>query len=323
MPLSNAELEIVTRDYLLADGKQATDIYFETSWLMQYLMKQQKGLWKLFGGGRKVKVPLKYDGAEAGFYQRNDTLSEDERQNITAAYFELRHAFGNATIYRADELQNAGEEAEVELVQSKIEDAMESCRDTVAKQLYAAGGDNSPYLTGLLSLCNENADLAYGELTENGVVAKDGSKPWEGKLLTTPAVISLDTIREMRRTAKVKGKKPDIGVTTDLLWDKIAGILQVQQRFTSDKPTAEAGFQNLVIEGMTLTVDDYMPSGHLFCLNSKHVGFAVHRKGYFARTPWKDLTSGAQGRSMKILWDGNLISNNRKAHIGRSNLSAA
>jgi hypothetical protein len=40
------------------------------------------------------------------------------------------------------------------------------------------------------------------------------------------------------------------------------------------------------------------------------------------RTPWANLQSAdVMGRSMKILWDGNWICNNRKAHKAHSNLS--
>lgn len=319
--LSNPELEIITNEYLLADDKKATDIYFETAWLLNYLMKQQKGLWKRPAGGNRIKVPLKYDGAEAGFYSRSETLSEDDRQNITAAYFGWKHAFGNATLYRSDELENAGEYAEVEYVTSKIDDAMESCRDILAKGLYNSAGDNSKLLTGLLSLLSENADLSYGNLTENGVVSQDGQKPWEGKLDSTSEAISLDVIRNLRSDAKVKAKKPNLCVTTETLFNKIMAILQVQQRFTEDKEVAKAGFTGCEFEGATIAVDDYIPSGYFIGLNTKHIGFAIHSKGYFARTPWQRLASGAQGRTMKILWDGNIICNNRKAHKGHSNLS--
>ena len=80
-----------------------------------------------------------------------------------------------------------------------------------------------------------------------------------------------------------------------------------------DEETAKAGFTHLVYEGMILAADDFCPAGHAFALNTKYLGFAIHQNGFFARQPWVDL-AGPAGRSMKILWHGNLICSNRKAH---------
>ena len=232
--------------------------------------------------------------------------------------------FGNATLYRADELQNAGEYAEVDNVINKIETAQESCRDQIAKNLYNAAGDDSKLITGLLSLTSESTGVAYGTLTEAGLVAVDGTTPWEGKTNVTAENISPDVVRTLRSDAKINGGangKPDIIMTTETLYNKLSSILQVQQRFTTADAMAKAGFTGLSLDGCMIGVDDFINSGYAIALNSKHVGFAVHAKGYFARTPWQALTSGAQGRTMKILWDGNLVCNNRKAHKAHSNLS--
>ena len=94
MALTYAELESITSDYFMADGKKATDIYFNTSFLLDWLMNKKKGLWKRPPGGYKIRVPLMYDGAEGGFYSRSDPLSSDDRENINAAYFGWKHTYG-------------------------------------------------------------------------------------------------------------------------------------------------------------------------------------------------------------------------------------
>ena len=94
----------------------------------------------------------------------------------------------------------------------------------------------------------------------------------------------------------------------------------MQQRFVTDDGVASAGFTHLVYEGMVLAADDYCPAGHCFAINTNYLGFAIHQNGFFARQPWVDL-AGPAGRSMKILWHGNLICSNRKAHACHSNLS--
>ena len=102
MALPFEELESITNDYFLLDGGKATDVYFDTSFLLNYLMKQQKGIWERPPGGEKIRIPLEYDGQEAEFYSRGETVSSDDRESINAAYFDWRDAYGNATVYRID-----------------------------------------------------------------------------------------------------------------------------------------------------------------------------------------------------------------------------
>ena len=325
MSLTFTEIESITEDYFLADGKKASDIYFDDSFILDYFMNKKKGLWKRPPGGRSVRVPLSYDGQEAGFYDRADALSSDDIESINAAYFGIKHAYGNATIYRTDELQNTGEYAQVEMVVQRLEGAQKSARKQIASNIYGANADSSKNITGLRAMCSETTTTSYGNIAEADLVAQDGTTPWEGKTDSTTEAISLDVIRTLRSNAKIgdgRAGKPDIGLTTETLFNKVSAILQVQQRFTADTETAKAGFTNLVFEGMIMAADDYCPSGYLFGVNSAHAGFAIHKLGFFTRTPWANLQSAdIMGRSMKVLWDGNWICDNRKAHEAHSNLS--
>jgi len=324
MALPFGELESITNDYFVAEGGKATDIYFYTSFLLNYLMKQQKGLWERPDGGRLIRCPLEYDGQESGFYARGDTISSDDRESVNAAYFEWKHAYGNATIYRIDTLKNSGEYAEVQLVVQRVGGAQKSLTKTLADSIYDDAGGAAERLTGLRACCNETTTTAYGGIQEADLVAADGTTPWEGKTNSTTASITLNIIRTLATDAKVrdgKGGKPDLCVTTEALWNVIADILQVQQRFTEGVETAKAGFTGLYFEGKDIFPDDYCPSGYMFAINSNHMGFAVHRDGYYMRSKWKVIPDSPEDKTMKIYWDGNMICNNRKAHKAHSNLS--
>lgn len=325
MALTFTEIEAVTNDYFMADGRKAVDIYFDDCFLVDYLMKKQKGIWKRYSGGKRIRIPLSYDGQEGGFYTKASTLSSDDVESVNAAFFYQKHAYGNATIHRNDELENAGPEAEVDLVVSKVEGAQKTARKYIGSNIYSAAADGDAEITGLRSCCFGADTVAYGGIVANDLVATDASKPWIAKDTTTSESISLAVIRTLASSCKIgdgpKGK-PDLGTMPEALFNIVSGILQVQQRFTQDQDTAKAGFTHLVFEGKILASDDYVPSGYLFLLNTAHIGFAIHTQGYFARTPWGDLTPvGTPAKTMKIFWDGNLVVNNRRAHAGHSNLS--
>ena len=334
MALTFNELQAITNDYFIMDGRKAIDIYFQDSFLMYKFMDKKAGLMERPSGGKTYRIPLEYDGQEGGFYSRGETLSSDSKEIMNAAFFYPKHAYGNATIYRSDEQENAGDYAEVQLVTQHIAGAQKTCRKNIAKNLYGNNTDADKNITGLVKCCFGSTSIAYGSIIETDLVASEATAPtggtlypWHAVNTTTTEAIGLAVIRTLRSSAKIgdgANGKPNVGVTTEALFNIVSGVLQVQQRFTEDKDTVKAGFTNLVFEGMTLAADDYVPSGYLFVLNSKHYGWAIHRNGFFERTPWGDLSnapSGVAGKTMKIFWDGNQVVSNRRAHAGHSNLS--
>jgi len=325
MSLTFTELEAVTNSYFAANNKKAVDIYFDDSFLADRWLKGKKGLFLRPPGGKNIRVPLSYDGQEGGFYSRADVLSSDDRESINAAYFNWKHAYGNATVYRTDELENANVYAEVELVNSKLEGAQKTIRKWIAQNFYAANGDSSALITGLRSMCSESAGVAYGHIAENDLVSNDGTKPWEGKTNTTEEAISLPVIRTLRSDAKIGNGaqgKPNLVTMPEDLFNVIKGILETQKRYVDDPDTAKAGFVHVVFEGAILAADDYCPSGYAAAINEAHAGVAIHSQGFFVRTPWANLlAAGIAARSTKILFDGNMICNNRKAHKMHSNLT--
>lgn len=327
MALTYTELQAITNDYFMADNKKAIDIYFNSSFLMYKFMDKKAGIIERPSGGLKYRIPLVYDGQEGGFYSRGETLNSDAKDILNAAYFWPKHAYANATIYRSDEQECGGEYAEVQLVNQHLEAAQKTVRKKIAQAIYLNNSDTAKEVTGLLACCFGSDSVAYGGIVATDLVDSDGNYPWVAKDTTTTEAIGLSVIRTLRSSAKISdgaGGKPDIGITTETLFNIISGILQVQQRFTEDKDTAKAGFTNVVFEGQTITADDYLASGYFLSINSKYYGWAIHKDGFFQRTPWGDLTnapSGVAGKTMKIFWDGNQVVSNRKAHAGHSNLS--
>jgi hypothetical protein len=325
MALTYEELNSITNDYFAIQGKKAVDIYFYTSWLMMFLMQRQGGLWERPTGGEKIRVPLEYDEQVSGFYVRGDTISSDDRESVNAAYFDWKHCYSNATVYRIDGLKNAGDYAKVQLVTQRVGGAQKTVRKTLAGSIYDDHGGAGSRLTGLRACCSETAGTAYGGIAENDLVANDGTKPWEGKTTTTTENLTLNVIRTQASNAKVRdgvNGKPDLYVTTETLWNVVSDILQVQQRFTDQKSAAaKAGFTALWFEGKDVVADDFCPSGYSFALNSAHIGFAVHASGYFVREAWGKIPDSPGDKAMKIYWDGEMIVDNRKAHQAHSNLS--
>jgi hypothetical protein len=212
----------------------------------------------------------------------------------------------------------------VSLVAQRTAGAQKSLTKLLAGSIYDLPGGSTKRLTGMRALCHATTSLAYGNIAEADLVSVDGSTMWKGRVVSTTTTLILNTIRTAKSTAKLRdgaNGKPDLAVTTETNWNTIADILQAQQRFTEGVKTAKAGFSGLHFEGTDIFPDDFCPASHMFFINSKHVGFAIHKEGYFMRTNWKIIPDSPEDKTMKIYWDGNLICNNRKAHIMYSDIS--
>jgi hypothetical protein len=320
-----AQLEAVTNDYFMIEDGKAEDNYFETSFLLDYFLKQKKGIFKRPSGGIQIRVPIRYDGNKAGFYTRGGTLDSTKREAITEVHFAWKHCYSNGTILRVDELKNSGPEAMIDLLTEELEGAQESIRDILATSLYNGLEGDTENLTGLNSMTNTTATVAYGGYSSNDIVSSDGTKVWTGKGSSAATVLNLAVLRDIK-TASAYGKgknlEPDMIATTEALFNQLRAILQVQQRFTEGVKTAKAGFNGVHFEGTDVFPDRYCPASNLYALNSKHCGFAVHTKGYFVRQPWEFIAGSARDKTMKIFFDGNFVSNNRRAHYRHSNMTA-
>lgn len=197
-------------------------------------------------------------------------------------------------------------------------------RDTLATSLYSGLEGDSENLTGLNSVCDTTSSTNYGGYAEDDIVSADGSKVWAGQGSSTTTTLSLSELRDIKTAAAYgKGKmaRPDFMATTEANYDTLLNILQVQQRFTEGVHTAKAGFNGVHFEGTDVFPDRYCPSSNLYALNSKHVGFAIHKKGLFQRTPWEFIAGSARDKTMKIFFDGNFVCNNRRANYRHSAIS--
>lgn len=323
MGFTDAEIAAVTQDYFAS--KSATDIYFTDSVLINKMLKGKEGLYREIPGSEYIREPIVYDVAEGGAWGKFDSLKNSDRQMVDAAKFTHKNYDGVAVLNQVSEWENSGEEAIIKLVTVKIQGAQNRVSQDLGKDFYSNASDDAKTLTGILGMCDSTATRTYGGLTTNDVVSADGTKPWVGNTNSTSTVISLEAIQSLRSSAKVGNgdkDKPGLYLTTQTLWDKVERILQIQQRFVQADEIKTLGFTGLMIAGGALVVDDYCPAGHMFALNMRFIGFGVQAGVNFQKTPWIQSTAPLS-RSMHILWRGNLLCNNRRAHAVHTALTTS
>jgi len=318
------QLEATTNDYFqMKDGK-AEDLYTEMSFLCNYHLKDKKGNYKTHKGGRKIKIPIRFDGNASGFFTRGTPLDSTKQQAVTSVYLNWKYAYGNATIYQIDSWENAGPEAQVDLIFEEIEGAQIGLNKILATSLYNGLEGDSSNLTGLNSITDTTATTDYAEYSSNDIVSADGTKVWTGLGSSTTTGLSMNAIRTIRTAAAYgdgKLSEPDIISTTETNYNTIKNILSVSQQFTEGVKTAKAGFSGVYFEGCDISPDRYCPASNLYAVNTKHLGFTVNPDALFKRQKWQVIAGSPNDRTMKLVFGGNLTCNNRRSCYRHSDIS--
>jgi len=324
MALEYTELQAVTDDYV---AKQTEDIYFYENVLLYLLMGKGKMATNLAGptagktvdGGKKLKQILEIDEGHSGSYGNTTKIPLSKKDIFNAALFDWAGYYGSNSIDLDDQVQNSGDAALIDLVYGKLQNIQKTIRKKMGADIYSSAADNDSFV-GLGDLFNTTSSTEYGNIAEDDV------DDWAANVITGAKVMGFSFLQELRREAKIgnnKSGKPNIYVTTETLMDAFTNSLQVQARY-SNTDLANAGFNNVLFEGVPVVSDDNQTANYVDGLNLEFLKILTHEKYQFTKPEWK-VTSVEQPDSFSanVRWIGQLVCSNRKAHARANNVSAS
>lgn len=267
----------------------------------------EKGAKMTVDGGRTIVVPITYaKNSTVAPYASYGIIDTTPQDNETAAEYGWSQYAGSIAISGKEMRQNSGSKTKlINLLEAKTKNAENAMRekldiDLFGAQLTNANGDNG--LNGLQSLVdttsvvgNINSTLAANSFWDAQTTAS-GSFATQG----------LDNMRTTYNNCTIDGMGgPDLGLTTQTIFEYYEKGLQTQQRFTDTK-TLDGGFENLKFKGMTLMWDSKCNSGTMYFLNSDALKLAVHPDGDLKVTDF--IKPGNQDAKVaNILFMGNTV----------------
>jgi hypothetical protein len=256
MALTYGELSSITQNFLVP---KLVDNVFDSNVLLSRARKK----WYEKGSGLQVQQPLAYaTTTAAGRFSGADTLNNTPNDQVTAATWDWKQYYASIQITRLDELKNSGKEAVINLVKSKVQLAEKSLASLMGTDLFAAG-TTANSIVGVKGIC-------AGSGTTYGNISKTDYSWWRGQQDTTTTAITYPKLRDMLGNLSIDNDKPSLIITTKAIYSDIVALLQPQQRFT-DAKTADAGFQNVLVEGLPVVQDSHCPSGYIYLLNESYI----------------------------------------------------
>ncbi len=290
---------------------------------------------KPFDGGVAIIQELEY--AENGTYKRYagyDVLNISPSVVLSAAQFSISQAAVAVSINGLEELQNAGEEKMIDLLDQRVGNAERTFRNNLSNDCYSNGSaDGGKQLDGLQALV---ADTPTGGTV--GGIDRNTWGFWQNQSFSfagnslTPGLATIQTAMNRLWLATARGPdRPDLIIADNTYWRYYLESLQPIQRITSDR-MASAGFASLKFmdadvvfdggfqgntgllatptSGSTWTSGTGAPSSHMYFLNTDYIFLRPHKdRNMVPLSP--DRFSVNQDAMVRLIgWAGNMTMSN-------------
>jgi hypothetical protein len=277
--------EIVTTTLRNRTGKLADNISKNNA-LLNRLKK--RGKIKTVSGGRTIVQELEY--AENGTFKRYsgyEALNISPSDVFTGAEFNYAQAAVAVSISGLEMIQNSGENAIIDLLESRIANAERTITNNIAVDCYSDGtSDGGRQISGLQSLVAKTNTNTVGGIDANAYSfwrniafssATDGG--------STATAANIQSYMNRVYVQLVRGADaPDLIVADNNYWRLYLESLQAIQRIASDE-MAQAGFASLKYMNSDVVLDGGFgggaPSNTMYFLNTNFLYFRPHADRFF------------------------------------------
>jgi hypothetical protein len=280
---------------------------------------RQRGNVKKFSGGNVIMQELSFaENGNAGWYSGYETLPVAAQDVISAAQYDIKQCAVPVTISGLEQLQNAGKEQIIDLLEGRISVAESTMANMIAQGIYSNGtGSGGKEITGLAAM------VAVAPAT--GVVGGIDRNTWnfwrnqvfdastDGGAATTAA--NIQQYMNTLWAKMVRGTdRPDLIVMDNAYWGMYMASLQAIQRFSSEMD-ANLGFVSVKFMDADVVLDGglggFMSSKQMYMLNTKYIFFRPHSARDMVPLSPKSRYSVNQDAEVQILaWAGNMAMSN-------------
>ena len=271
---------------------------------------EQRGRIKTVSGGTKIQQELSFaENSNFGWYSGYDLLPVGVSDVLSAAEFTFKQAAAPVTCSGLEQLQNAGKEQMIDLLESRVEVAEATMANGISEGLYSDGVTNTKAIDGL--------DLAVAEDPTTGTyggIDRATWTFWRNKIQSaTYAADNIQGAMNALWAQLVRGSdRPDLVILDNNLWGFYVASLQAQQRFMGTE-TGKLGFPVLKYMDADVALDGgiggFCPASTGFMLNTKYLHYRPHaQRNMVPLSPNRRYAVNQDAEVQILAWAGNLTS---------------
>jgi len=261
-------------------------------------------------GGASILVPLLYGkNTTWAWYSGLEVIDTTVQEGLTMAQEKWRGCAGSIALVGQEMRQCSGEGKLYDYVKAKTEQALMSGRDQLNADLFA-----SSQVTKKINCLPVMVDATS---TVHDVNSTSNSW-WQAQVTSSAgsfAGTGLARLRAMRDAIIDLGQKgrsaPDLILTTALIKEyyEAANVPSIRYQNASQ---GDLGMENLKFSSAVVEFDSQCASGALYMLCSDCLKMVVHSSANFTVGNFVE-PDNQDAKVAKVLWQGNLITNNRRA----------
>lgn len=311
MPVPNLS-EIVTTTIENRSKDLADNVSKSTALLARL---EKKGKAKPADGGRNIVQELEFaENGTFGWYSGYDPINISPSEVFTAAEFDWKQCAVAVSISGLEELQNSGEEAFIDLLEARIQNAERTMKNQMAGAVYGDGtASGGKSIGGLQLLVPDTANTGtVGNINRANwafwrTIVADATTDYGGPMTSANAISYMNRIWMQL----VRGnEKPDLIPCDNNYYRAYWESLLPQQRFTSTE-MAQAGFESLKYQSADLVFDGGIggacPVNHMYFLNTDYIYLRHHPKRRYTAIGPKNRYSTNQDALVQLMgWAGNM-----------------
>lgn len=303
-PIGTNEINSISRRYI---HPQLVDNVYRSNPMFFRLNAMNK---KMLQGGLQIEVPLVFQRfAAGGFYQGYDLLDVTPSDTVKNAAFDWKQAYvpvsvDGLTLIRAD-----SPEAVVNFLTFYFENAQAELAEILGTGVWSDVVSNNKVIDGLKGAVDDGTIA-----TTYGGLSRSTNLFWKSQIDSSTATLTLVSMRTMMGNTSEGGRHPTLLVGTQLNYNRFWNLVQPSQAFPvqpggHDEQLAQAGFSNLLFDGVPFVVDSHVPANHIFFLNEDYIYLFVNPRADFNMKEFREPVNQDAMTSL-ILWAGNVVLSN-------------
>ncbi len=298
--------ELITTTLRNRSGKLADNITDNIAIL--YRLKE-KGRVRPFSGGRTIVEELLYADSTTQWYSGYEVIDTSPVDQITAAEFDIKQCVSPCSISGLEELQNAGKEQVIDLLEARIDACEKSMMNTIATGMYATGtGNSGKEIGGLRHLVSTTSSTGTV-----GGINRATYTFWQNYKNTATGTLGASTIQSEYNTMYANLVRntdhPDLGLVDNTHWNFFLGSLQAIQRITNEK-LGQLGFTNVKYINTDIVLDGGIqgncPTGTSYFLNTNYISYRPHSARNFVPIGGERMNTNQDAIVKLMGWAGNM-----------------
>jgi len=290
----------ISRRYILP---RIADNIYNSNPLFFRLNKANK---LLIRGGYQLEFPLMYQVMAAGGayqgYQLLNVSPSDTIQNGVVAWkqYYVPVTVDGLTLLRADSPLAIADYLATFFKQAEMQLA-----DLLGQGLFS-NGVNTLLIDGIYEFLSTSNTYAG--------ISQSSNSWWQAQIDSTTTTLTAQKAEALFQSATSGGRSPTVIFTDSSEYSNFWGLQISQQQFPvqpggKDMQMAQAGWENIVFNGVPVLQDSHMPTHGINYLNENYLEFVVSERANFTIQDFQTPVN-QDAMTALLLWAGNLICNN-------------